>query len=83
MIGTLQRAKPTRAAPWRRSDKGGVNVIYTIMITQTLRGYVEIEAPDDSTAVEIATRRFERDGEQLPDMDDLERLIFEPIAENE
>lgn len=56
---------------------------YTIMITQTLRGYVEIEAPDDSTAVEIATRRFERDGEQLPDMDDLERLIFEPIAENE
>lgn len=56
---------------------------YTIMVTQTLYGYVEIEAPDDHEALKIAERRFCEKGEMLPDMEDFDRLLFDIVDEYE
>jgi len=43
---------------------------FTIEIEQIRRGYVSIEAEDISGALEIANRRFNEEGEELPEMED-------------
>ena len=52
---------------------------YRILITQTLCGCVDIEAEDLDTALEIADSRFNRNGKELPDMDDFQDLEFEAV----
>lgn len=53
-------------------------MIYQIMITQTLHGYIEIEADSEENALEMAEKLYSQ-GEMLPDMEDTDRLTFEPI----
>ena len=58
--------------------------VYTIEIIQTLTGYVEIEAESPEAAKKAAHKRFEENGEQLPEMecvDGLQFLISEAVCE--
>lgn len=43
---------------------------YTVKITQTREGYAEIQAESEAQALRIALERYERRGEELPDMED-------------
>ena len=55
---------------------------FVVKITQTLEGFVEIEADCTYQAIEIADKRFNDNGEQLPEMDDVDSLEFS-ISEEE
>jgi len=52
---------------------------YTVQVEQIRRGYVTIEAENMEDALKIANTRFNRDGEELPDMDDCEALRFSVV----
>lgn len=49
---------------------------YKILIQQILNGYVEIEAPDEATALDIADTLYNEEGQELPDMEDGIPLSF-------
>lgn len=47
---------------------------YQIEIQQILTGYVHIQAESVAEALRIAEERFVENGEELPEMDDLDDL---------
>lgn len=49
---------------------------FDVKITQILEGHVEVEAEDFSAALKIVDERFNKNGEELPDMDDTRPLQF-------
>jgi hypothetical protein len=54
-----------------------------VRITQTLEGWVDIEADSREEALETAYKRFVTQGEALPDMDDTCQLDFDVVDYNE
>jgi len=52
---------------------------YDVKIIQSLEGCVRIEANSKEEALQIADKRYNRDGSELPDMDDVKDLDFEAI----
>lgn len=49
---------------------------FDVKITQILEGHVEVEAEDFSAALRLVDERFNKNGEELPDMDDTSPLRF-------
>ena len=39
---------------------------YRVMFTQTVTGFIEIEAENEAAALEIAEARYYEDGDELP-----------------
>lgn len=55
-------------------------MVFTIQITQTLDGYVDIEANSVEEALDIADRIYVTEGHELPDMYDGNDLEFMVVA---
>lgn len=55
-------------------------MIFTIQITQTLDGHVDIEANSVEEALETAERIYVAEGHELPDMNDGNDLGFMAVA---
>lgn len=49
---------------------------YTVQVEQIRHGYVTIEAENMEEALKITEMRFNREGEELPEMDDCKALDF-------
>ena len=52
-------------------------MFYDVKIIQTLEGYVIIEANSIEESIKIADKKYNDDGEELPDMEDMQSLNFE------
>jgi hypothetical protein len=50
---------------------------YIVRITQTLEGWVEIEANSEKEALDIASEKYGTNGEELPDMETTRELQFD------
>ncbi len=53
---------------------------YAVKIIQRLEGYVAVESDSHSSAEQTADKHYNGDGNELPDMDDVESLKFEAEA---